>query len=59
MSLRELKFSNQIQEDQIKSVYHKNFNYIVTERFYFQQRWFSIIELANQPFMPGQVEQIF
>ena len=39
MSLRELKFSNQIQEDQIKSVYHKNFNYIVTERFYFQQQW--------------------
>ena len=39
MSLRELKFSNQIQEEQIKSVYHKNFNYIVTERFYFQQQW--------------------
>jgi len=39
MSLRELKFSNQIQEEQIKSVYHKNFNYIITERFYFQQRW--------------------
>ena len=39
MSLRELKFSNQIQEDQIKSVYHKNFNYIITERFYFQQQW--------------------
>ena len=39
MSLRELKFSNQIQEEQVKSVYHKNFNYIVTERFYFQQRW--------------------
>ena len=39
MSLRELKFSDQIQEEQIKSVYHKNFNYIVTERFYFQQRW--------------------
>ena len=39
MSLRELKFSNQIQEEQVKSVYHKNFNYIITERFYFQQRW--------------------
>ena len=39
MSLRELKFSNQIQEEQIKSVYHKNFNYIITERFYFQQQW--------------------
>ena len=39
MSLRELKFSDQIQEEQIKSVYHKNFNYIVTERFYFQQQW--------------------
>ena len=39
MSLRELKFSNQIQEEQVKSVYHKNFNYIVTERFYFQQQW--------------------
>ena len=39
MSLRELKFSNQIQEEQVRSVYHKNFNYIVTERFYFQQRW--------------------
>ena len=39
MSLRELKFSDQIQEEQIKSVYHKNFNYIITERFYFQQRW--------------------
>ena len=32
MSLRELKFSNQIQEEQVKSVYHKNFNYIITER---------------------------
>ena len=39
MSLRELKFSDQIQEEQVKSVYHKNFNYIVTERFYFQQQW--------------------
>ncbi len=39
MSLRELKFSNQIQEEQVKSVYHKNFNYIITERFYFQQQW--------------------
>jgi len=39
MSLRELKFSKQIQEEQVKSVYHKNFNYIITERFYFQQRW--------------------
>ena len=39
MSLRELKFSTQIKEEQVKSVYHKNFNYIVTERFYFQQRW--------------------
>ena len=39
MSLRELKFSNQIQEEKVKSVYHKNFNYIVTERFYFQQQW--------------------
>ena len=41
MSLRELKFSDQIQEEQIKSVYHKNFNYIVTERFYFQQQWLT------------------
>ena len=39
MSLRELKFSNQVQEEQVKSVYHKNFNYVVTERFYFQQQW--------------------
>ena len=39
MSLRELKFSDQIQEEQVKSVYHKNFNYVVTERFYFQQQW--------------------
>jgi len=39
MSLSELKFSNQIQEEQVKSVYHKNFNYIITERFYFQQQW--------------------
>ena len=39
MSLRELKFSNQIQEEQVKSVYHKNFNYVITERFYFQQQW--------------------
>ena len=39
MSLRDLKFSNQIKEEQIKSFYHKNFNYIVTERFYFQQQW--------------------
>ena len=38
MSLRELKFSDQIQEEQVKSVYHKNFNYIVRERFYFQQQ---------------------
>ena len=29
----------QIQEEQIKSVYHKNFNYIITERFFFQQQW--------------------
>jgi len=25
-----------------------------SEPYYHQQRWFSIIELANQPFMPGQ-----
>ena len=31
MSLRELKFSDQIQEEQVKSVYHKNFNYVVTD----------------------------
>ena len=39
MSLRELKFSDQIQEEQVKYVYQKNFNYIITERYYFQQRW--------------------
>ena len=35
MSLRELKFSNQIQEEQVKSVYHKNFNYIILKDFIF------------------------
>ena len=39
MFFKELKFSKQIQEDQVRSVYQKNFNYILTERYYFQQRW--------------------
>ena len=50
MSLRELKFSNQIQEEQIKSVYHKNFNYIVTERFYFQQQKEKKVQLHTEIF---------
>ena len=39
MASRDFKFSTQIQEKQAYEVFIKNHDKLITEQFYFQQRW--------------------